>query len=121
MTTRDKVRDTSAAGTGSGLAAAPARASEDRVMTIVSSHIEHDEDDGSDWLQMELQADDGTREQYAVCVQSNEDQAMQERGMKKLERLATALGIDQINEPSDVVGKTLLLTASDDFLPLEAA
>ncbi|KQY53128.1 hypothetical protein ASD46_01375 [Rhizobium sp. Root491] len=119
-TARDKV-NISAAGTGSGLAAAPARASEDRVMTIVSSHIEHDEDEGSDWLQMELQADDGAREQYAVCVQSDEDQAMQERGMKRLERLATALGIDQINEPDDVVGKTLLLTASDDFLPLEGA
>ncbi len=121
VTTRDKVRDTSAAGTGSGLSAAPARASEDRVMTIVSSHIEHDEDEGSDWLQMELEADDGAKEQYAVCVQSDEDQAMQDRGMKKLERLASALGIDQINEPGDVVGKTLLLTASDDFLPLEAA
>ncbi|MNL46806.1 hypothetical protein D3C87_1695510 [compost metagenome] len=90
-------------------------------MTIVSSRIEHDEDEGSDWLQMELQADDGAREQYAVCVQSDEDQAMQERGMKKLERLATALGIDQINDPSDVRGKTLVLTASDDFLPLVAA
>jgi hypothetical protein len=120
-TARDEVNSTSAAGTGAGLSAAPARASEDRVMTIVSSHIEHDEDEGSDWLQMELQADDGAKEQYAVCVQSDEDQAMQERGMKKLERLATALGIDQINTPGDVVGKTLLLTASDDFLPLEAA
>jgi hypothetical protein len=46
---------------------------------------------------------------------------MQERGMKKLERLAIALGIDQINEPGDVIGIPLLLTASDDFLPLEAA
>ena len=119
-TARDKV-NTSAAGTGSGLSAAPARASTDRVMTIVSSYIEHDEDDGSDWLQMELEADDGTRELYAVCVESDEDQAMQERGIKKLERLATALGIDQINEAGDVVGKTLLLTTSDDFLPLEAA
>jgi hypothetical protein len=91
------------------------------VVIIVSSHIEHDEDDGSDWLQMELEAEDGAKEQYAVCVQSDEDQAMQDRGMKKLERLATALGIDQIKEPSDVVGKTLLLTANDDFLPLEAA
>lgn len=119
-TARDKV-NTSAAGTGSGLAAAPARASEDRVVTIVSSHIEHDEDDGSDWLQMELEDDDGAKEQYAVCVQSDEDQAMQDRGMKKLERLATALGIDQIKEPSDVLGIPLLLTASDDFLPLVAA
>ncbi len=120
-TARDKVKETSAAGTGSGLAAAPARASADRVMTIVSSHIEYDEDDGSDWLQMELEAEDGAKEQYAVCVQSDEDQAMQDRGMKKLERLATALGIDQINAPGDVVGKTILLTASDDFLPFEAA
>ncbi len=119
-TARDEV-NTSAAGTGSGLSAAPARASDHRVMTIVSSHIEHDGDEGSDWLQMELQADDGALEQYAVCVQSDEDQAMQERGMKKLERLASALGIGQINEPGDVVGKTLVLTASDDFLPLVAA
>ena len=121
VTTRDKVRDTSAAGAGSGLSAAPARASEDRLMTIVSSHIEHDEDDGSDWLQMELEDDDGVKEPYAICIQSDEDQGMQERGMKKLERLSIALGIDQINEPGDVIGIPLLLTASDDFLPLESA
>ncbi|NUL16206.1 hypothetical protein HUN27_05095 [Agrobacterium tumefaciens] len=89
-------------------------------MTIVSSHIEHDEEDGSDWLQMELEDDDGAKEQYAVCVQSD-DQATQDRGMKRIERLKIALGIDQINEPSDVIGIPLLLTASDDFLPREAA
>ncbi|MGN7826008.1 hypothetical protein ACTJJ8_04615 [Agrobacterium radiobacter] len=120
-TARDKVNSTSAAGTGSGLSAAPARASEDRVMTIVSSHIEHDEDDGSDWLRLDMETDDGLTEPYAICVQSDEDQGMQERGMKKLERLSIALGIDQINEPGDVIGIPLLLTASDDFLPLEAA
>ena len=119
-TARDEVNSTSAAGTGAGLLAAPARASEDRVMTIVSSHIEHDEEDGSDWLQMELEDDDGAKEQYAVCVQSD-DQATQDRGMKRIERLKIALGIDQINEPSDVIGIPLLLTASDDFLPREAA
>lgn len=118
-TARDKV-NTSAAGTGSGLAAAPARAPEDRVVTIVSSHIDYDEDDGSDWLQMELEAKDGAKEQYAICIESD-DQEMQERGMKRLERLAIALGINKISEPDDVKGIQLLLTADDDFLPLEAA
>lgn len=118
-TARDKV-NTSAAGAGLGLSAAPARASEDRVTTIVSSYIEHDEDDGSDWLNLELERDDAQTEAYAICVQSD-DQGMQERGMRKLERLAIALGIDRINGPGDVIGIPLLLTASDDFLPLEAA
>lgn len=120
-TARDEVNSTSAAGTGAGLAAAPARASGDRVMTVVASYIEHDDDDGSDWLRLDMETHDGLIEPYAICVQSDDDQRVQERGMKKLESLATALGIDQINAPGDVVGKTLLLTVSDDFLPLEAA
>lgn len=119
-TARDKVNNTSAAGTGSGLAAAPARASEDRVVKIVSSAIEKDDDDGSDWLHMELTVDDGETEPYAICIESD-DQEMQERGMKRLERLAIALGIDKIESPGDVIGIPLLLTANDDFLPLEPA
>jgi hypothetical protein len=90
-------------------------------MTVVASYIEHDHDDGSDWLRLDMQTNDGLTEPYAICVQSDCDQGMQERGMKKLESLAIALGIDQINEPGDVMGKTLLLTASDDFLPLDQA
>lgn len=119
-TARDKVNSTSAAGTGSGLAAAPARASGDRVMTVIASYIERDDDDGSDWLNLELKRDDAQTEAYAICVQSD-DQGTQERGIKKLERLAIALGIDRINGPGDVIGIPLVLTASDDFLPLEAA
>ncbi|MGV1821313.1 hypothetical protein ACQZ63_19190 [Agrobacterium sp. CG160-95] len=118
-TARDKVKETSATGTGSGLAAAPARASGDRVMTVVASYIEHDDDDGSDWLRLDMETHDGVTEPYAICVQSDDDQGMQERGMKKLERLAIALGIDRINGPGDVIGIPLVLTASDDFLPLE--
>lgn len=119
-TARDKVKETSATGTGSGLSAAPTRASGDRVMTVVASYIEHDDYDGSDWLNLELERDDAQTEAYAICVQSD-DQGTQERGMKKLERLAIALGIDRINVPGDVIGIPLILTASDDFLPLEAA
>ncbi|SOC93057.1 hypothetical protein SAMN05216358_3221 [Rhizobium sp. AN5] len=118
VTTGDKVRDTSAAGTGSGLSAAPARAS-DRVTRIVASEIQKDEEDDSLWLHMEFEVDGGAREPYAICIHSN-DQATQDRGTKRIERLKIALGIDEIGEPSDVIGVPLLLTASDDFLPLEA-
>jgi hypothetical protein len=114
------VNNTSATGTGSGLSAAPARAAVDRVVKIISSHIERDDVDGSDWLYMKLEDDDGLTEPYAICVQSD-DQGVQERGMKRLERLGIALGIDRIVDPSDVTGIPLLLTASDDFKPLEAA
>lgn len=55
-----------------------------------------------------------------MCVQSD-DQATQDRGTKRIEKLKIALGIDQIKEPGDVLGIPLLLTASDDFLPLVAA
>ncbi len=120
-TARDKVKDTSAPGAGHGLSAAPSRASVDRVMTVVASYIERDDDDGSDWLRLDFKACDGQTEPYAICVQSDHDQGMQDRGMKKLERLAIALGINQINDPIDVIGIPLLLTANDEFLPLEAA
>ncbi|UXR90895.1 hypothetical protein [Agrobacterium tumefaciens] len=89
-------------------------------MTVIASYIERDDDDGSDWLNLELKRDDAQTEAYAICVQSD-DQGTQERGIKKLERLAIALGIDRINGPGDVIGIPLVLTASDDFLPLEAA
>ena len=118
-TARDKVKDTSAPGAGHGLSAAPSRASVDREARIVESEIRTDEDDGSMWLHMEFEVDDGSTEPHAICVHSD-DQAVQDRGTKLLERLCVALGV-QINDPIDVIGIPLLLTDSDEFLPLEAA
>lgn len=118
-TARDKVKDTSAPGAGHGLSAAPSRASVDREARIVESEIRTDEDDGSMWLHMEFEVGDGSTEPHAICVHSD-DQAVQDRGTKLLERLSVALGV-QINEPCDVIGIPLLITADDDFRPLEAA
>jgi hypothetical protein len=71
------------------------------------------------WLHMEFEVEDGSTEPHAICVHSD-DQAVQDRGTKLLERLSVALGV-QINEPSDVIGIPLLITADDDFRALEAA
>jgi hypothetical protein len=113
------VNNTSATGTGSGLSAAPARASAGRVVRIISSEIQTDDDDDSQWLYMELQDDEGTVEPFAICVHSDEID-VQERGQKRLERLVIALGIDRIDQPNDVIGIPLRITSADDFQPLEA-
>jgi hypothetical protein len=114
------VNNTSATGAGSGLSAAPARASEDRVVRITSSEIQTDKDDDSRWLYMELQVEEGTIEPFAICVHSDEID-VQERGQKRLARLVVALGIDRIVEPSNVIGIPLRLTSTDDFEPLAVA
>jgi hypothetical protein len=116
-TARDKV-NTSAAGTGSGLAAAPARASEDRVARFVDSAIEVDGDD--QFLTLVAEFDEGDTEEFSICFQSNE-QEFQDSGQRRLERLKIALDVNDIHEPSDVIGIPLLITITDDFLPLETA
>lgn len=118
VTTRDKVRDTSAAGTGAGLSAAPARASEDRVARFIDSGIEVDGDD--QFLTLVAEFDEGDTEEFSICFQSNE-QEFQDSGQRRLERLKIALDLSDIQQPSDVVGIPLLITITNDFLPLEAA
>jgi len=116
-TARDKV-NTSAAGAGSGLSAAPARASADRVARFIDSAIEVDGDD--QFLTLVAEFDDGDTEEFSICFQSNE-QEFQDSGQRRLERLKIALDLSDIQQPSDVVGIPLLITITDDFLPLEAA
>ncbi|CAN7482649.1 hypothetical protein LJR011_003519 [Agrobacterium tumefaciens] len=117
-TARDKVNSTSATGAGSGLSAAPARASEDRVARFIDSGIEVDGDD--QFLTLVAEFDEGDTEEFSICFQSNE-QEFQDSGQRRLERLKIALDLNDIHHPSDVIGKPLLITITDDFLPLEAA
>lgn len=98
----------------------PARASVDRVVKIVQSEVQKDEDDDSSWLYLQFEDENGTIEPFAICLNSD-DQGVQDRGQARLQRLVIALGINGINQPSDVIGIPLMLTAKDDFKPLEAA
>lgn len=117
VTTGDKVRDTSAPGSRAGLSAAGSRASVDRVARIVRSEVELD---GAEmWLNMGLEFEDGEKERFAICLQSDE-QEIQDRGQARYQRLLIALDIDSPEDPEAIVGIPFILTGDDSFRPLEA-
>ncbi|TCR04060.1 hypothetical protein [Neorhizobium sp. JUb45] len=118
LTSRGQVRDTSAPGSRAGPSAAGTRAYIDRVARVVRSEVE--EDGREIWLCMGLEFVDGQREEFAICMQSDE-QDVQERGQARYQRLLTALDIDIAEDPEDIIGIPFILTADDSFRPIEVA
>lgn len=117
-TAGDKVKDTSAPGSRAGPSAAGPRASVDRVVRVVRSEVELD---GAEiWLNMGLEFEDGEKEGFAICLQSDE-QEIQDRGQARYQRLLIALDIDSPEDPEAIVGIPFILTGDDSFRPLEAA
>lgn len=93
----------------SALRQAPVRADFDIAeFTIDYVSVDKSEEDGSDFIYISMATDNGEFEQDDCIFTQSDDQKKQEEGQQQLASLMRAVGMDEIKDANDLLGRKLM-------------